>query len=214
LREEALKDENEIRGRYRIGCHPSVALYSLPHFLPGLLEKSPSLEIQLVHDHSRKITERVISFELDYGIVINPVAHPDLVIRLLAADKVSFWRGSGKKPQQDPHAGEGVLICDPDMLQSQALLTKMEKAGLKYKRTIFSSNLEVVCSLVASGAGFGILPERVATRVREFDLKTVKDAPSVPDRVCLIFRADVQKSKSGRAFAQSIESTLKSDGTL
>src|SRR5688500_618008 len=28
IRGDALKDEAEIRGRYTIGCHPSVALYS------------------------------------------------------------------------------------------------------------------------------------------------------------------------------------------
>src|SRR5687768_10713261 len=37
LRNDALRDEHEISGRYCIGCHPSVALYSLPHFLPNLL---------------------------------------------------------------------------------------------------------------------------------------------------------------------------------
>jgi DNA-binding transcriptional LysR family regulator len=208
LREEALKDENEIRGRYRIGCHPSVALYSLPHFLPDLLEASPELEVQLVHDLSRKITEQVISFELDYGIVVNPVAHPDLVIRLLCNDEVLFWRGPGRRAEQDPFSGEGVLICDPDLLQSQAMITKVEKAGFKYRRTIFSSNLEVVCSLIASGAGFGILPARVATRIKSYQLKPVKDSPSMTDRVCLVFRADLQKQKSGRLFAQIIEKAL------
>jgi DNA-binding transcriptional LysR family regulator len=212
LREEALKDENEIRGRYRIGCHPSVALYSLPHFLPRLLEQHPGLEIQLVHDHSRKITEQVISFELDYGIVVNPVSHPDLVIRLITTDEVSFWSASsGKKPQNDPLSGDGVLVCDPDMLQSQALLTKMDKAGLRYKRTIFSSNLEVICAIIASGAGFGVLPTRVATRVKDYKLTSVKNSPQVQDRVCLVYRADATTSKSGRLFAQLIEQILKTD---
>src|SRR5690349_7643935 len=30
IRQDALKDESEIRGRYTLGCHASVALYSLP----------------------------------------------------------------------------------------------------------------------------------------------------------------------------------------
>ena len=50
-------------------------------------------EIQLLHDHSRKITEKVISFDVDYGIVVNPVSHPDLVIRLITTDEVSYWTG-------------------------------------------------------------------------------------------------------------------------
>jgi DNA-binding transcriptional LysR family regulator len=211
LREEAMKDETEIRGRYRIGCHPSVAMYSLPHFLPELLEQNPELEIKLFHDLSRKITEQVVSFELDYGIVVNPVPHPDLIIRLLTTDEVSFWVGSGKKIQQDAFSGKGVLIADPDLLQSQSLMSKLEKAGMKYGRTIFSSNLEVVATLIASGAGFGILPKRVATRIKSYSLKPVAGAPEIHDKICLVYRADAQNYKSGRTFAQFIEKVLKKD---
>jgi DNA-binding transcriptional LysR family regulator len=211
LREEALKDETEMGGRYRIGCHPSVALYSLPHFLPSLLEEHSKLEIKLFHDLSRKVTEQVISFELDFGIVVNPVAHPDLVIRLLTTDEVTFWAAPGKKPQQDPLGGQGILIADPDLLQSQSLMSKLEKAEMKYARTIFSSNLEVVCSLISAGAGFGILPKRVATRVKSNGLKPIEGAPQITDRICLIYRSDAQNSKSGRTFAHYIEKILKNE---
>lgn len=88
LRDEALKDEVEVRGRVTIGCHSSVALYSVGHYASALLTEHPALEIAFVHDLSRKITERVISFEVDLGVVINPVAHPDLRLVPLGSDEV------------------------------------------------------------------------------------------------------------------------------
>ena len=33
VRTETLKDEDLIRGRFSLGCHPSVGLYSLNHFV-------------------------------------------------------------------------------------------------------------------------------------------------------------------------------------
>ena len=79
LRTEALRSSQEITGRFTLGCHVSVARYTLTHFLPQLLAKHPLLEIRLEHDLSRRISERVISCEIDFGIVVNPVGHPDLV---------------------------------------------------------------------------------------------------------------------------------------
>ena len=200
LRGDALKTETEVRGQYSIGCHPSVAVYSLPTFLPRLLKENPELDLRLVHDLSRKITEDVISFKVDFGIVVNPTEHPDLVIKLLCKDEVSLWISTGKDPDTS------VLICDPELLQTQALLKLLSRRERPFKRTITSPNLEVITSVVAAGAGVGILPGRVATHLRALGLKPFeKDGPRIQDRICLIYRADAQKSFSGKTLARAIE---------
>jgi DNA-binding transcriptional LysR family regulator len=79
VKSKALASSQLIQGRYIIGCHASVALYSLGTFLPKVLHDHPTLEIKLEHDLSRKITESVISSAVDIGIVVNPVKHPDLI---------------------------------------------------------------------------------------------------------------------------------------
>src|ERR1700733_128769 len=56
LRQSTLESMNEIRGRFIVGCHPSVARYSLPLFLPQMMSEHEDLEIELAHDLSRNIT--------------------------------------------------------------------------------------------------------------------------------------------------------------
>jgi len=210
IRNDAVRDEAEIRGRYTIGCHPSVAMYSLPHFLKDLLASNPGLEIKLAHDLSRKITEDVISFKVDFGIVVNPWDHPDLVIKPLCRDEVSLWVSKNPSPLQTPSSGEAVLICDGDLLQTQSILKQLSKRGLEFKRTINSSSLEVITALVAADAGVGVLPSRVALRVPALGLKPFSAAaPKFSDRICLVFRADAQKSKASRLLAHSIEDAMK-----
>ncbi len=209
IREDAMRDENEIRGRYVIGCHPSVALYSLPSFVGELLNDNPDLEIKLVHDLSRKITEDVISFKVDFGIVVNPWQHPDLVIKPLCHDEVTLWIGPKPTRLQDPYSGEAVLICDDDLLQTQAILKQLAKKGMGFKRVLNSANLEVITALVAEGAGVGILPGRVATRVKSHRLEKLEgQSPKFQDKICLVYRADVQKSKASRQLAKIIERTM------
>ena len=209
IRDETLKAESEIRGRYLIGCHPSVALYALPKIVSKILIEHPSLELKLVHDLSRRITEDVISFQSDFGIVVNPWEHPDLIIKPICKDEVTLWVPKRPSKLQDPKSGEAVLICDPDLAQSQSIQKQLARKGMHFTRVVTSSNLEVIASLVASQAGIGILPGRVASRVK--DLKPLPGAPKFIDSHCLIFRADAQKSKASRALAKRILDLIAND---
>jgi len=195
LKGQATAQHEEIGGRFTIGVHPSVALYTLKFFLPKLLNKYPHLEVHLNHGLSREMTEEVISFRLDLGIVVNPVSHPDLVITNLCKDEVTFWTAS-KNSNQD------ILIYDPNLLQSQDLLKKLK---FKFSRTIHSSNLEVIRYLTISGAGVGILPARVAkTGGGKIELFK-KNAPKFLDQISLVYRADAIKGITPRVLIEAIK---------
>lgn len=197
LRQHAVDSMNEIKGRFRLGCHPSVARYSLPLFLPSLLGQHGELEIALVHDLSRHITQQVLALDLDLGIVVNPATHPDLVMKPLANDVVTLWKSKGLK-------NEDVLVCEPSLFQTQELRQKLEKAGLRFKRVIESANLEVIASMVSCGVGIGILPTRVA-QAEDPDLIRVKNGPVVHDQIQLIYRTENRQVRAIQALSQAIQ---------
>jgi DNA-binding transcriptional LysR family regulator len=210
IRDEAAEDEAEVRGSYVLGCHPSVALYTLPAFVKALLKEHQGLEFKLVHDLSRNITEGVISSRIDFGLVINPVAHPDLVIKPLLDDEVTFWTTAKPSPLQDPKSDQAVLICDEGMVQANTLLKQLKKKGFNFRRVITSRNLEVITSLVASGAGIGILPARVAMKDKGLKLRPVDGKlPKFQDRCSLIYRADLPKTPSMRALVDGMTQQIQ-----
>jgi len=211
IKGDVAKDQSEIRGRYTLGCHPSVGLYTMDRFVPKLLQEFQNLEFRFHHDLSRKITEDVISFKLDFGIVVNPVPHPDLVIREIYKDEVVLWTYHKKSPLTDYQNGTAVLICDPDLSQSQELMNKISKKGIKFDRTCFTGNLEIVTSMVGAGSGIGIIPTRVVKNMGMKKVKVVENGPKFHDRICLVYRADTQNSIASRSLAKSIEKILKLD---
>lgn len=203
------KRAHELSGQYVIGCHSAVALYSTPFFLPDLIQRHPDLEIKLLHSLSRKITEGVISFKIDLGIVINPVRHPDLVIKELGKDVVSFWTAQDPSPVQILDSGTGVLICDPNLQQVQSLIKSMKKK-YTFRRIIQSSSLEVITALTAAGAGIGIIPSRVVTGLRGQKLKKLgKNFPSYDDRICLVYRSDYRRSKGSKIIIDAIRGVFQ-----
>jgi DNA-binding transcriptional LysR family regulator len=207
VRTAALASLDEIQGTYSIGIHSSVAIYFLGGFLPNLLQQHPKLHINLRHDLSRKVSEAVANGELDLGIAVNPRAHPDLIISRLAFDEVTLWRKAlPLNPKAEFELDNSVLIYDPDLIQTQAILKKMRPRDAP-SRTIESSNLEVVCALTAAGAGVGIIPTRVVQHAN-VPLIKIKGAPIFRDEICVLIRKDNRKVAAIKAIVAAIKQSV------
>lgn len=197
------REDSEIAGRYTIGAHVSVARGPLLEALPKILHDYPSLEIHMHHDLSRRITEKVINFDLDFGVVVNPIAHSDLVIKKLYTDDVRFYGIKDINTQS-----KDLLLCyDPDLLQSQALLKLARKANISFKRYFVSSSLEVIAGFASLGAGIAILPNLVAGAHKNL-LPLWPKIPSLQDIHALVYRADAQSSPASKALAKTISHHL------
>ena len=206
LKESSKREEESLVGRYSLGIHTSVALYTLKKFLPQLLKSYSGLNFKLEHDLSRKITEDVISFKLDFGLVVNPVGHPDLVIKELFKDEVCFFKAKKSSGLNDLDSEDKVLIAEPDLNQTQQLLAKTKKQ-IQFTRYLTSSSLEVIKDLVLSGAGIGIIPTRVVgNEIKK--LEKLDSLPKFTDRICLVYRADLQKSQAARFLSREIQKFL------
>jgi DNA-binding transcriptional LysR family regulator len=185
-----------VSGHYKLGCHVSVAIYSLPNFLRELQIKYPDLHVGLAHGLSREIANEVIEWRVDFGIVINPPRHPDLVIRELGTDEVTLWMS------KDMRAPD-TLIMEPSMLQTQSIVKQLEKRGMTFNRRIETASLEVIAALTESGCGVGVLPTRVAKRASSL-VHFHPKSPVFKDKLCLIYRAGTQNHASGRAIVDAI----------
>jgi len=208
IKSESLASHFEVQGSIRFGCHSSVALYTVPKFLPDLLNQYPKLDFQLKHDLSRKILEGIINLEMDIGIVVNPVRHPDLILSKLYTDKVSFFCN---KHVSDVNklidSNETVITCDPDLIQTKSMLSKFKK---KYSHRIIStSNLEVIAALSKFDNFIGILPETVAIASANNELKPIDKLPMHQDDIYLAYRHENRDIKAIKEINKIIKQNLK-----
>lgn len=195
-----LSDARAIRegltGRFRVGCHSSVAGFCIPQLLRRLDQSAPKIELELMHDFSRKILEKVVSFDLDLGFVINPIRHLDLVIKPIGEDIVKFWVRPGKPAV--PHR----LIVDLSVNQTEKILARAPV--FKGWPILHSESLEVVRTLTVQGLGVGWLPQRVA--LADGPLLSPyrsKHTPEFRDRIFLVYRKDALTGEAGRALLEA-----------
>jgi DNA-binding transcriptional LysR family regulator len=181
-----------VNGGVVIGCHPEVAIDSIPLFMPELLENYPGIDISLEHDISRNITQQVIEGRIDIGLVVNPRPYPDLIIKTLSFDEMGLWYKKGKTINKN---NPPCLICHPDLTQSHKIIRAAKKEGLRFGKLITSTDIEVISSLAASGCGLAILPSEVALRNPANNLIKFSGSPIVKDKVALIYRQENRSSK-------------------
>ncbi len=179
---------------FSIGIHPSVAIYSLDKFLPEVYRKYPRLSFNLLHGLSREMSKKVINWEVDFAIAINPIEHLDIVIKEIGKDEVTLFSTSRSLKK---------IIYDPRLAQSVFIMKKIKKLNLHTREYIHSSNLEVIAKLCSSGLGYGLLPTRVANNYK--NLKKLAGAPKFIDRICLIYR----KERHGNSISQNILKIIK-----
>lgn len=183
-----------LQGSYTLAIHPSVALYTLEFFTPMLQSQFPKLDLNFIHGLSREMTEKVISWEADFGIVVNPIKHPDLVISKLCTDEVTIFYAKNAPKK---------LIYDQNLAQSQYILKKIGKDS-NFDGEISSANLEVVAKLTSLGLGYGLLPTRVANQYKH--LRKLEGAPVFKDDVCLIYRPEKHHNSTSKKIIQIINS--------
>lgn len=200
-----LASKVEVQGSYTLGCHSTLAVDIVSGFLPQLLQTYPKLEINLINDVSRRITEQVINFKIDIGIVVNPIKHPDLIICKLRKDEMAFWTTKHKGKYNDIHSGQAILLCDPDVMQTQILLKKCSEKKIGFGRIITMNSLEVAANITANGCGIGILPSLMTKTLYPKKLELIENMPVFNEEICLIYRNEIRTIPAIRKICDSIK---------
>jgi DNA-binding transcriptional LysR family regulator len=185
------------QGSYTFAIHPSVALCTLEFFMPKLQNTLPGFVFNFIHGLSREMTEKVISWKADFGIIVNPIKHLDLVIKKLYIDEVSIFFAKD---------AQNKLILDHNLAQSQYILNKINNKN-HFNGILNSANLEVVAKLTSLGLGYGILPTRVASQYNH--LKRLKNAPMVKDEICLVYRPEKHNNTVSKKIIEIITAIPK-----
>jgi len=201
--------ETDEVGRFVLGCHESLGAYFLPGFFTRFLAEAPRIEVALWNGTSAAAREAVIGRAIHFALVVNPQAHPDLVVLPLFRDAVRvFVRRDLRAELGGPQGVPPPLVDVEELLrrspliyagrvsQSREILAALAERSVYPARELSCGDLELVKSLALAGVGPAILPERVARYHHEGELEVLHpDLTSIPDVIHLLFRADSHKTR-------------------
>jgi DNA-binding transcriptional LysR family regulator len=202
--------EDQEAGRFVIGSHESLAAYFLPDLLRRFFGEHPAIEIAIFNAASAAVAEAVVDRAIDFGLVVNPKPHPDLVLVELFDDAVDFFVLSSPSridSLEDALARieEGPLVHAARVSESQQLMARLEALGATPRRVIACGDFELVKSIALAGVGVSVLPRRVAAYGHPGKLVRVHpELPCFEDRIHLVYRADMHKTKAALAVKDAL----------
>jgi molybdate transport repressor ModE-like protein len=221
--------ERDDLGAFVIGCHESLGAYFLPPFMASSLKKFPKIELSLMNDSSANVQRAVLERSVHFGLVVNPMPHPDLVVVELFHDAMDLFVAgdapppssmepfSSRHPLKEEGAFDpalsfarkrllaGPLIYAGRVSQCHDLIERLASVGLLPTRRLACGDLELVKSLALAGLGVAMLPRRVAHYGHEGKLVRLHPSlPFFPDTICLVYRADVHRTKAAMRLKDEI----------
>src|SRR5262249_22914590 len=140
----------EPAGRVVLGCHESLAAYSLPAFMARFLREYPKVELKLWNGRSKEVEHELTLGRVDLALIVNPRRHPDLIIVPVFEDSVELFHCLPARRAADASVLLATLplIYVPELAQSQDILQQLEKRRVTGTRHLPCSSLELVKSLV------------------------------------------------------------------
>lgn len=228
LSSDAQRALDEARGLktgwLRIVSSGTAAAYYLPRLWTAFKQQHPGVYLQVTVDNSERVTERVVHFQDDIGILSGEEYHPDLVLQLLAEDKLVVVVPPSHPWAERPSVelaeleGEPLLVREIGSASRQLIERALAAAGLKFHPAMEVSSHDVIKRIVEMGYGVAIMS--AAAVGREVELGTlrqlkIRDSP-LSRRLYLVHHRDRNGSpliKAMRELARSLKGSSANAGS-
>lgn len=195
LKQKKFQDDlGHYVGHFKIGMHLVNALNIMPIFLCELLKKYPNLQTDIEIMNSFDVAKKVSDGMLDFGIVINPILFPNLVIKKLKIESIYLCQNKNIKTKAK------YLLMNPEMINLHQFIDLFDDYEI---RTLPSYDL-IALTLLKSNEVVGILPSGILSRYPE--IRVLKEITSAD--LCFICRKENIKNKSTQAIMQIFKSIL------
>jgi LysR family hydrogen peroxide-inducible transcriptional activator len=205
-------------GPLRLGAIYTIGPYLLPHLVPLLMTRAPSMPLVIEENFTSVLSERLKRADLDVIIISLPFDEPGiLTLPLYDEDFVVLMPGGHPWAQRDEIDAdtlgeEKVLLLGPGHCFRDQVIQACPQclrgtAGSDLQRNLQGSSLETIRCMVASNVGITILPCSAALEDR-FGARVVCTRPfsggAPTRRVALAWRKSFPRTAAVHAIARAI----------
>ena len=156
-------DRSVYEGKVVVGMTPSVGRRLIPDYVERFTERFPKASLSVVEGYSQALAEQVVMGKLDFAILLNPSASPNLVIDPVGAEALYLI---GSTPVDDDVESvklssiAGVPLIMPHTIHTIRPLLEYEAArlGLMLNIAFEIDSVRSISELVQKGRGYTVMP--------------------------------------------------------
>lgn len=211
----AVRDsESAFSGQLTIGMAPSIGRACIPTLLPQLAELYPRAAISVVEGLSGALYDAVLLGQLDFALLYNPAASPNIRISPIVAEPLYLI---GAAPVGETH-GEVTLAAVAELPLilphgNHSVRVAVESAaarlGLGVNLALQVDASYSTMELVAQGMGYSIMPRLVGRGAGLPALSWQKiEQPALETTLCMVQQAQQPNNPLVSAAAEVVRGSL------
>lgn len=164
-------DQNQIKGKLKVGTSHHIGLHHLPFYLKDYVQQYPEVTLDVHFVDSEQAHEQVLAGDLELAfLTLPPVLDERLKYIPLWNDPLVFVAAGFHPLAKRQNLRLDDLMQYPSILPAaqtytaQITLAEFEKKGLKPKVSMSNNPLESIRMLVSIGLGWSVLPSTLVNQ--------------------------------------------------
>ena len=218
LQGSASTTQNDIAGTLSVGCYSTLAPFLIPPVLDEFAGQYPALTVQMLEGSADVVLDAIGDGRCEIGFLYKQDLPPGLEYAVIRTSKPYVILAENhplavrREVKLADLADEPLIMFDVPSARNAAQL--LESVGLTARIRHFSSNIEVVRSLVARGIGYSILvqqwPIDISYEGRPVAARPIED-PTAEREVVLAWLSDTRLTRRSRALIDFCRLTFLDD---
>ncbi|SDI08956.1 DNA-binding transcriptional regulator, LysR family [Alteribacillus persepolensis] len=194
------------KGRIRLGLPTIVNSFFFSQLMASFHQQYPDVTFQLEEDGSKRIAEKIMNDDLDFGVVVLPENHEMFNYYKFVHDHlklvVPFSHRLAAKEEIALHElkDESFIMFNRDFELRNLILEACIEEGFEPNIVSETSQLDFIEEMAAYNLGITLLPESTCMELTS-DLQTITIAnPKIEWNLALIWKKDAYLSQVAKEF--------------
>ncbi len=203
------------KGKVLIGANEATCIYVLPQLFTVFKEKYPEVQISIYRNFSKKVVDKILENQLDFGIVTLPVQERDLHLMPIAEDELWLITSPTHPLANRVSVALEQVVTYPFIFHKAGTTRErlMKQFGPLWEKLNISmelASIETIKKFVSIGMGISIVPKSyVADEIERGTLRLVRIKNfKLIRKLGLIYRKNRYLSRGARAFLEVVKESL------
>ncbi|PYV45242.1 MAG: LysR family transcriptional regulator [Acidobacteria bacterium] len=206
------------KGKILIGANEATCIYVLPQIFALFKREYPDVQISIYRNFSKKVVDKILDNQLDFGIVTLPVADRDLYVWPIAEDELWLITSPSHPLASREAINLNELVPYPMIFHKagttrERLMKHFGKLGDKLNISMELASIETIKKFVSIGMGISIVPKSYVLNESEqgtLRLIRIKNLKMIR-KLGLIYRKNRYLSRACKAFLEVVEESLREE---
>jgi len=204
------------KGKILIGANEATCIYVLPQIFALFKKKYPEVQISIYRNFSKKVVDKILDNQLDFGIVTLPVANQDVNVLPIAEDELWLITSPTHPLASRTTINLNEVVPYPIIFHKagttrERLMKHFGKLLDKLNISMELASIETIKKFVSIGMGISIVPKSYVHGESEqgtLRLIRIKNLRMIR-KLGLIYRRKRYLSRASKAFLEVVEESLR-----